>query len=398
MRKFSANYILPVSSSPIENGVVIIHDDGTILDVISPQAKGYSIEGVEKHEGIICPGFINTHCHLELSHLKNKITPSLGLPAFVRELQQKRNQADDFIQLAIKTAEEEMIREGIVAVGDVSNSNHSFKLKSNSSILYHTFIEVFGFDSEKADLIFKQAHSLKQEYYQLGNNKFNACASIVPHAPYSVSEKLFKKIGDSCYLENGLLSMHNQESEDENLLFLTGKGKIREMLEMFSLDFSQWKPSGFNSLPTVLVQLPVCNKILLVHNTFTAEQDLKWVNNYSKMVWWCLCPGANMYIEGKLPPIDKFIKAGLRLTLGTDSLASNGSLSILNEIKTISKSFPEIPLDEMIKWATLNGADFLGFKTLGSLEKGKNPGLNLIQNPDLENFSLTDKSSVKKLI
>ncbi|MDQ3190025.1 MAG: amidohydrolase family protein [Bacteroidota bacterium] len=400
MRKFSADFILPVSSPPIKNGVVVTHDDGAIIDVLSPDKIDNSNSDIEIHKGIICPGFINTHCHLELSHLKNKITQGSGLPNFVQELQQKREVDQIEIQASMQLAEDEMIKEGIVAVGDISNTNHSFELKSKSSIHYHTFIEVFGFDPQRADQVFEQALHLKEEYQTCKNQnkKFLKSASVVPHAPYSVSEKLFKRVGDNCYLENGLLSMHNQESPDENLFFLNGKGSIREMLEKFKIDLSLWKPSGFNSLPSVLVHLPVCNKILLVHNTMSSSEDIKWANDYSKMLWWCLCPKANMYIEGKLPKVDVLRKAGARLTIGTDSLASNNSLSVLDELKTISKAFPHIPLEELLKWATLNGAEFLEFKALGSIEKEKNPGLNLIQNLDLEKFVLTEKATVKRLI
>ncbi len=247
MRKFSADFIIPVSSAPIKNGVVLTHDDGTIIDVVSFNEIDNSGSDVEIHKGLICPGFINTHCHLELSHLKNKITPGTGLHNFVPELQSKREVPLKELQDSMHQAEDEMLKEGIVGVGDISNTNHSFNIKSKGRILYHTFIEVFGLNTEKAEQVFEQALLLKQEYLNLksNNNIFTPFASVVPHAPYSVSQKLFKKIGNTCYLENALLSMHNQESPDENEFFLTGQGKIREMLEKFKIDLSAWKPTGF---------------------------------------------------------------------------------------------------------------------------------------------------------
>ena len=400
LRKFSADYIFPSSGPPIKGGMILTEDDGTVIDVISGENIDFGLSDIEKHEGIICPGFINTHCHLELSHLRSKITPGTGLHNFIQELQDKRNSSAEEVKAAMQQAEEEMIKEGIVAVGDISNTNHSFELKSKGSIAYHTFIEAFGFSPERADTIYEKARFLKEEYLQI-NKQYKGVqtnVSIVPHAPYSVSTALFKKISAGSYTENSLLSMHNQESPDENLLFLKGEGKLREMLEKLLPDIASWKATALNSLPSVIVHLPPCNKILLVHNTFTSKEDIKKAHHYSKMVWWCFCPKANLFIENKLPSIDTFRKAGGKITIGTDSLASNNSLSILDELKTISNYYPHITLEELINWATRNGAEFLGFKQLGSIEKGKKMGLNLIKWVDLNSLSLTNKSTVYKLI
>ena len=83
-----------------------------------------------------------------------------------------------------------------------------------------------------------------------------------------------------------------------------------------------------------------------------------------------------------------------KCTIGTESLGSNWSLSVLDELKTITSKESSIGLEKLIKWATFNGAEFLGFDDLGSIEKGKTPGLNLINNIDLENMSLTEASQV----
>jgi cytosine/adenosine deaminase-related metal-dependent hydrolase len=111
----------------------------------------------------------------------------------------------------------------------------------------------------------------------------------------------------------------------------------------------------------------------------------------------CLCPKANLYIENRLPNIPLFVNEGMKLTLGTDSLASNDSLSILEEMKTISKHFPQISFETMLNWATKNGAELLGMeKEIGTIEKEKTPGLNLIKGMD-DKFHLSEKVSVQKL-
>ncbi|OZA56270.1 MAG: hypothetical protein B7X75_06570 [Sphingobacteriales bacterium 39-40-5] len=136
---------------------------------------------------------------------------------------------------------------------------------------------------------------------------------------------------------------------------------------------------------------------LLVHNTYTSREDLAAVTASGNDIYWCFCPNANLYIEGKLPDINQFLADDLKITIGTDSLASNDKLCILSELKVLKEYSPELPFSQTIRWATLNGAEFLGIdKRFGSIEKGKTPGLNLIQNAD--GLELTKHSTIRKLI
>ena len=193
--------------------------------------------------------------------------------------------------------------------------------------------------------------------------------------------------------------MHNQETEDENNLFLNKTGKILNRLDKLGIDTSFFKPAGKNSLAFVLPLLPKKNKIQLVHNTFTTEKEIDEAVHYNENIFWCFCPNANLYIENRLPDIKMFYNKKLKCTIGTDSLASNYQLSMLEEIKTIQNNFFEIPLEETLSWASLNGAEFLGLKdTLGSIEKNKTPGLVLISNVSTENFKLSKESKASRLI
>ncbi|HNO71801.1 MAG TPA: amidohydrolase family protein, partial [Bacteroidia bacterium] len=164
MRIISADYIFPVASSPVKNGLIVIDDDGTIKDVLEPTA---SIEksNIETHKGLIVPGFVNAHCHLELSHLKGKLKEKTKLTGFVSEILSKRNHFSiDDIKSALKAAEQEMIGNGIVAVGDISNTNHTFEQKQRKNLSYHTFIEVFDINPKNAQPFFDSAASLQSEF------------------------------------------------------------------------------------------------------------------------------------------------------------------------------------------------------------------------------------------
>jgi aminodeoxyfutalosine deaminase len=400
MRLLSADYIFPVSSYPLKNGLLAVNENGTIAEVLAEEDINFPSEGVQKFEGILVPGFINTHCHLELSHLKGAVEPRSGLPKFLKKVVTKRDFSKEDILSACEKAEAEMLKEGIVAVGDISNGSDSFLQKTKGNLRYYTFFELLGFDPSKAEIVYARGTKLLEEYYDLEKQhpSFKAFASLVPHAPYSVSKELFKLIGGFCYEKDGVISVHNQENEQENLLYQSGSGGFIDFLQSLSIDTGHWKATGYNSLPSVLSYLPKCNKILCVHNTFTNADDIIRAQDYSKMMYWCFCPKANLYIEGKLPNVPEFVRQQSKITIGTDSLASNDTLSVLEEIKNLQKYFPELQLEELIKWATLNGAELFGFRDLGSFEKGKKPGVNLIQNLDINNLAFTPESKVLRLL
>jgi len=393
MIKISADYIFPITSTPIKNGILILETDGKIIDVLKPSEINTK-DDIKKYAGILCPGFINTHSHIELSYLKNLTKKNTGLGEFVFEVQKSKKKFDkEFMLEAIKKAEEDMVLSGTVAVGDISNTSLSFSMKEKSKLNFHTFLEIYGSDPNVAIERFQKSLDL---YSQISSQKKNNKASIVPHAPYSVSESLFKKIKEFSIQNNSLFSIHHQESGDENLLFKNKTGKIVENFKKFGISLSHFKATGLSPLQSIASFLPKQNKLLLVHNTFSKPDDIDFAIENFKHVYWCFCPNANLFIENRLPNIPDFIKKNAKITIGTDSYASNETLSILEEIKTISSYYPVIKVQELLLWSTMNGAEFLGFdEKLGSFEKGKNPGINLIEDFDLTNMRIVKESKIK---
>lgn len=387
MKKISADYIFPGNAAPIKNGVVIYDKDGKINALLDPETTAINWAEVEKFEGIICPGFINTHCHLELSHLKGKVSEATQLHGFVKEIISIRDSSTvEERNNSMELAEEEMLANGIVAVGDISNGTSTFSFKEKSKIKYHTFVEVFGSDPKIAEESFNHSEGVYNSYF----NKKRV--SITPHATYSVSDNLVRLINDHAIQNNSLISIHNQETESENAFFKEGAGAMFDFLNIAEKTDNKFIPTGENALPSFLGKYNNLNKTLLVHNTFTEKEDILWAQNYADNIFWCFCSNANEYIEKRQPNYSLFRNE--KCTIGTDSLASNWSLSVLDELKTISKKDNSISLEILIKWATFNGAQFLGFEKLGSIEKGKVPGLNLIKNVDLDNLQFTQESSV----
>ena len=397
MRKIVATYIFPLNQPPIKNGVLTCTSDGTIVSISGNNEKFEEQSGLEFYSGILVPGFVNTHCHLELSHLKGKIEEKTGIGGFIGKINQLRNLETESVEKAIHSADRKMWAEGTAVVGDISNTSLTIDTKKESKIYYHTFIESFGFHPSRAERAFDYAQFVQVQFqvHQLSN-------SIVPHSPYSVSKPLFEKIKQNAIAEESILTIHNQESESEDEFYKSGTGAIANHLkDNLGIDISHFIPTGKSSLISVLEQLPGKNQLLLVHNTFTKKEDLDELKNYRSMenTFFVLCPNSNLYIENQLPPVSLFRGENLNICIGTDSLASNHSLSVLDELITIQKNFPEIGVDELLEWACLNGAKALKVDDkFGSFETGKNPGVNLITGIDFKTMKLTEKSKVKRLI
>ena len=367
--------------------------NGTIQEVMLPDSENAPDPSrIERFEGALCPGFINAHCHLELSHMKGLVPEKTGLPAFIMQIVSRRNEKADEKMEAIRLADEEMWRNGIQAVGDICNTADTLKTKKNSRIKYHSFVEVFSFDSSKADEVLEEGIRVADEYEQSG-----LMATIVPHAPYSVSEQLFNGIRDQQKQFPGPISIHNQETESENEMFVSGSGELVEIFKKFGEDFSNFHPQFKSALDYHLVQLPNDQPAVLVHNTMTKAEEIEVVKSLRNDVFWCACAQANKYIENRLPNIPMWFEKEANVCVGTDSLASNHQLSILEELKLIQSHYPEILLQKLLRAATLNGAEALKMdKEKGSFRKGKLPGVLLLKN--LNDGMLTDSSSVQRII
>ncbi|WP_142684226.1 amidohydrolase family protein [Chitinophaga polysaccharea] len=351
--------------------VLILNEDDVVAGIVAESDAG---ENVGELDGILCPGFVNTHCHLELSHMKGVIPEKTGLPAFLTQVMQSRHLAGGDYNAIIDKAEQEMWESGISAVGDISNGTATLVKKQQNRMYYHTFVECMGVAPAGADSRYQYSMDVLASFREI-NGSHHHC-SIVPHAPYSVSNTLFGLLAGTP--DNAPVCIHNQETPSENELYQQKTGEFLSFYQHFGMDISSFQPTGTNSLQAYLPYFSR-NKILLVHNTFTASADIRFAQQQPVETWWCLCPQANLYIENRLPDIQQFRQLQCNITLGTDSLASNHCLSIWEEIKTIRRHFPEIPLEEILQWATFNGAKALGIQdTYGTFNPGSKPGVILI--------------------
>jgi len=400
-RKFRADQLF-TGYQLLGKDTVLITDEQGVVESILPYAEAG--DEVEYLPGILSPGFINCHCHLELSHMKGAIPEKTGMTDFVLAVVQQRHHPDENILKAIEEAENEMLQNGIVAVGDICNNTLTLAQKKKRRLYYHNFIEASGFIPSIAEQRFARSLDFFNAYAQQYALPVES-NSIVPHAPYSVSPELFKRIIH--FPGNHILTMHNQESIAEEELFINNRGDFQRMFEGMNIDISFFKPSGKNSLQTVLPYFLRNQTLILVHNVTTTENDINYLKSSASSTpnselpipnyFFCLCPNANLYIGNGLPNIDLLMNSGIPIVMGTDSLASNHQLSILEEIKTLQHHFPKLDLLQLLQWATINGAKALQLEEmLGSFEKGKMPGVVQIKDGPIDGIG--GSSRVERLL
>ena len=383
MTYHTAPWIYPITSPPIKDGIVAIDKGGRIVEVLDPASPTFTAPAAapEKHDGILIPGFINTHCHLELSHLVGKSQTGKTLLPFLIDVISMRETAQEEIDTAIEKHDAYMWEQGIQAVGDICNKLDTAPTKKKSNIRYYSFVEMFDFMQPG------RAQASYDGYKKVYDGQSGAldgnAKSAVPHAPYTVSNPLYEHI-NALNDGNETISIHNQETAAEDQLFMTGDGDFLPFFKGFGATLDHFSAIGDGSIFHALQHMDPAKRTIFVHNTLTTTEGIRTAQAWGQNgVYWATCPNANLYIENRLPRYDAFVAEGAKMTVGTDSLTSNWQLSILEELRTISRFQSYLPFEMLLTWATINGAEALQFDDeLGSLEVGKAPGLLVLT--DLE--------------
>ncbi len=395
MRKISANYIVPIVGEPIRNGYIKLDHNNTIVEIGQLEKE---CEDTEFYNGILCPGFVNAHCHIELSHLKGYFKEATGMSGFINQINELRLTVDEQGRLnAIREQFEKLYREGVSGMGDISNCSESFQAKKESQIYTRTYLELFGSEPKDAEAVLESGIKLEAVA-----KEYDIDGAVTPHSCYTMSPQLLAAAAQQG-LKSGYISYHNQESPQEEELIISGTGELAENYKGRGL--STPPITGKSALIYFIDRLltfkssPISEKVLLVHNVVTNQESIDYATQHLNNSYWAICPLSNIFIHRQLPPLDLMRENNLKICLGTDSLSSNKILSIVEEIKCLHQNFPHISLPEILKWATLNGAEAIGReKEIGSFEVGKKSGVVLINHIDWDNFRLTERSLSKRLV
>jgi len=405
---FAADYVFPIEGEPIRGGFVECADDGTVISTGSLQRVDISEDSrfenqdIVYRKGIIVPGFVNAHCHVELSHLEGLFRQGTGMDGFIRQINSLRlTVGKDEREAAMRRAFDSMYDSGVSAMGDISNCNESFLMKKealDSGRMYtRTYLEVFGTEPEDAPKVMAHVLKLQGEARNLGLD-----AAPTPHSCYTMSQELNRQSA-AAGLESGYISYHSQESDEEENMLRYGTGPLAE--DYRSRGTTLLPVTGHGALQYFLdnlskdVKIPVEGKVMLVHNVAIDRESIDYAKKMLLHPYFTVCPLSNIFIHRALPPLYLMRDNHLEICVGTDSLSSNTLLSMVAELKCIQDNFSDIPLAEMLGWACLNGAKAIGADDIyGSFTEGKRPGVVLIENVDVKSLKLTDRSRSVRLL
>jgi cytosine/adenosine deaminase-related metal-dependent hydrolase len=315
----------------------------------------------------------------------------MGLGKFIEQIRSIREGNKESIISSARSSDYYMFKEGIVLCADVCNTSDTFTFKKESRISYINLLEVFGLDPEKAVRRMDEIISVAKTAREM-----DLPFSLVPHSAYSMSLTLLKLLKNES-LHNRITSIHFMETTGEKSFLKTQTGPLMTSYIRSGLIPSRLETAKSHA-DVILNEITKSGNLILVHNTFTDRNTIRTIKQREN-IFWCLCPNSNIYIENKIPPLNLLDEEDCEIVIGTDSLASNAHLSILEELKTLQFNFPDIAMADLVKWATINGAKALGEEEqFGSIEPGKKPGLLLLQNVDLQNMKLLPESFVTRLI
>lgn len=393
MARLAAEYIYTLDRpDPISNGYVEYDHSGLVTSV--GECEDPSQEEIFL-EGAIVPGFVNSHCHVELSYMWKLFRKGTGMAGFIDQINALRDTKPLQEKISdIRHWMDVMWERGVSAMADISNCDDSFAIKKESPMYTRTFLEVFGTEKEDCASVMENVLKLNEKARKIGLD-----AAPTPHACYTMSPELLTAVSAEG-LKSGFLSYHSEETDEEEDMIKFGRGAMWDNRK--SAGMSVPPVTGKSSLLYFLDRLaqahpaPYDEHILLVHEVCMDQEGIDAVKSVMSHPYVALCPCSNLFIHNALPPVDLMRRNGLKLTIGTDSLSSNDDLDMVREMFCLQSNFTDLSLGELLTWACLNGAEFLGKeKSMGSLEAGKRPGIVFIDNLDTEGRLTAGSSSYR---
>ena len=381
MKRFTAEYVYTLAGEPLRHAFVEVEEDGTVI------RTGLCPEDEKVGPGILCPGFVNAHCHVELSYMKGMFRKGTGMAGFIDQINALRDTSSMEDKLtALKEAMDGMWNQGVQAMADISNCADSFAVKAAHPMYTRTFLEVFGAVPEECEDVMKGVRELQEKAHAFGLD-----AAPTPHSCYTMSPELVSA-SSAAGLEDGFLSFHSEESDEEEQMMMSGSGPMWD--NRVANGIPTPPVTGTSSLEYFLMRLraaglrePVQGHVLLVHECCLTPEGAAAARKALAQPYLAVCPLSNRFIHNMLPPIPVMRASGIPICVGTDSLSSNDELNMAAELACLQEAF-DVPVQELLTWACLNGARFLGKEdVMGTLEAGKKPGV--------VRLFLADKKSVR---
>ncbi len=358
-------------------GGSIVVDGERIVGVFSgddPRSRSRDIETIDFGDVAVLPGLVNAHTHLELSWMRGQVAPSDSMPTWAARLIALRRQQGAEPRSPIATAITEARASGTALVGDVTNTLAADQCLRESPLAGAMFYELLGFNAIEAEqLVANAGNALDGLEARSGWTR-----TIVPHAPYSVSPDLFRAIGKAA--GDRPMSIHIGESRDEMTFLQDATGAWRELLDRLGAWNDRWKPPGCGPVE-YLERLGLLNdRLMAVHGTQLPDDELRRLAAAGATL--VTCPRSNRWTGAGTPPIERFYSSGVRVAIGTDSLASVEDLNLFAELGFAHRLAPHVPARRLLESATIGGATALGFDSeYGTIEAGKRAALIAVRVP-----------------
>ncbi len=367
-RTLTARWIFPASGPPLPNGVITLNGDR----IVSLQTRGDRSPDEDCGNAAIVPGLVNAHTHLDLSGAQGQIPPT-GPTHFTDWLRSviafRRTRTVEQVQEDIRAGLAQCLRTGTTLVGDIAFNGVSWDALAASQTRAVVFYELIGLSEQRAEA----ARSAGWNWYQAHPQTPTCKPAFSPHAPYSARESLMF----GCAEEQRTIAIHLAESPGELELINSRSGPFVPFLHQLGV----WDESGLlRSLSWLFTRTRGSARSLYIHCNYLPPDNARYFDNSMSLVY---CPRTHAAFGHPPHPFREFLARGVRVCLGTDSLASNPDLDVLAEARFVRRNDPSVPAEQLLRMATLSGAEALGWATeCGSLEAGKSADLVVVPLPD----------------
>jgi cytosine/adenosine deaminase-related metal-dependent hydrolase len=359
--KFRA--LLPMEGEAIENGELLI-EQGFVKEIRSTQSPATD-RCLDLSDHLILPGFVNAHCHLSLSALRGKVPKCENFTDWVRALLKENLQTPWKIRVqTLHSCAREMLQSGVTTLADTLSEVELLAEYANLPFRQVVFLEVLGFKSSEAKEILAQVTSafktqnIEGPLMQLG---------LAPHSPYSVSPALFRELKKLATRHDCLSSCHLAEFPEEVRFLEKGGGELEEFLKERGVADEGWTPPG-KSPVRYLEDLGVLDALIAVHLNHIDDDLERLQSSKARAVF---CPGSTRWFgRTSFMPVRELLDLGVKVGLGTDSLASNDRLNFLNELRMAEEMLPDVSRSEILNMATLGGAEVLDLP-VGAISPGR---------------------------
>ncbi len=389
MTIFEADWVCPVSSPPVRNGRLAV-ENGRICPLLSEENRrektgGNSYDRVTFPGCAIIPGFVNGHSHLELTILRGFLDDlpfTEWIPHLTRLKYEQLSRNDMLISANLGCIE--MLRAGVTCLGEVMDLGTAWEAMRSFGLQGIVYQEVFGPSESHADESLAALKRKIDAYWREQTPSFRA--GVSPHAPYTVSQKLFRAVNDYSRAEGLPLTVHIGESKDEGAFVRHGTGLFADRLRARGITVSGAGCSPVAYLDRCGLLRP---EVLLIHAIDLEDQDLTLLRDKGAGV--VHCPKSNAKLAHPTARVAEMKAAGVRLSLGTDSMASNNAVDMFEEMRaaifqqrSFTGRFDALDAPTAFRMATLGGAECLGLSSeLGSLDPGKRADFAVVNLDDV---------------